>query len=262
MPNNKWYTPAGKSYDLYVDMLSQPHLMIAGKTGSGKSVVVNALIYHALRNAPQDSKQGAELILIDPKRVELARYKNLPHVLRHATEPAEFPQALHLAMSICDARYRDMARRGLLDYDGGEVYVIIDEFADLMTTSKKTCSALVQRIAQVGRAAHVHIILCTQCPLAKIIPTEIKVNFDSVLALKTANVKDSRYIMGAPGCESLPDPRTEHKAHGYYRSSGDFECWNLPMIPPEDIAERITWWTKQVEPTPTFGLLRRLFKAS
>ena len=257
MSNKQWITPAGKSYNLYADMLSQPHLMIAGKTGSGKSVVVNALIYHALFNAPQDSKKGAELILIDPKRVELARYKNLPHVLRHATEPAEFPQALQLAMSICDARYRDMARRGLLDYDGGEVYVIIDEFADLMTTSKKTCSALVQRIAQVGRAAHVHIILCTQCPLAKIIPTEIKVNFDSVLALKTANVKDSRYIMGAPGCESLPDPRTEHKAHGYYRSSGDFECRNLPMIPADDIAARVAWWTDQAKPKG--GLLSRLF---
>lgn len=87
-----WTTPSGKFYSLYSSMLEVPHLMIAGATGSGKSVVVNALIYTALYKFPFDTAKGAQLILIDPKRVELSPYKNLPHTIRYASEPEERKQ--------------------------------------------------------------------------------------------------------------------------------------------------------------------------
>ncbi|NBI10237.1 DNA translocase FtsK [Colidextribacter sp. OB.20] len=163
-----WTTPAGERYTLYQDMLSQPHLMVAGATGSGKSVVINALIYTALCKFPlsAESKNSVGFIFIDPKRVKLVDYKELPHTLRYASEPAEMVQALEHAMSLTEDRYRLMQRQRAKKWGGGQVYVIIDEFADLMTTNRKQVQPLIQRLAQVGRAAGVHIILATQCPLA------------------------------------------------------------------------------------------------
>lgn len=173
--SHTWKTPAGERYALYQNMLAQPHLMIAGATGSGKSVVVNALIYTALYCFPHsaESKNNVGLILIDPKRVELVEYKDLPHTLKYASEPVEMLQALRYTMQLVESRYRTMQRKKVKKWDSGQVYVIIDEFADLMTTNQKQVQPLIQRLAQVGRAAGIHIILATQCPLAKVIPTEI-----------------------------------------------------------------------------------------
>lgn len=239
-----WTTPSGEAYNLYLDMLKQPHLMVAGATGSGKSVVINALIYTAMANFPCDKTTagtpGAQFILIDPKRVELARYKDLPHVLRYASEPGEMVQAIKYAMDITEARYRAMQKAGEYKYSGGHVYLIIDEFADLMTTNKKQVQPLIQRLSQIGRAANVHIILATQCPLAKVIPTEIKVNFDARLGLRTACAQDSRNILRKPGLECLP-----RYGQGIYSTPEEYTLYNIPMIPPEAISERIKWWVDQ-----------------
>lgn len=244
-----WTTPAtgphSPCYTLYRDMLEQPHLMIAGTTGSGKSVAVNALIYTALYRLPTDAPNGAQLILIDPKRVELAAYKHLPHTLRYASEPAGMIEALRYAMQLTEARYRAMQRKGLRDYPGGDVYIIIDEFADLMTTDRKHVQPLIQRLAQIGRAAHIHIILATQCPLAKVIPTEIKVNFDSRVGLRCRSAQDSRNILGFAGCETFPNPRTERKAFGYYMTPDETTLYSIPMIPENELTARVQWWTSQ-----------------
>lgn len=102
-----WKTPELDYYNLYADMLQQPHLLIAGATGSGKSVVINGMMTTALKDSPA----VVQFILIDPKRVELVDYKELPHTLRYSSEPGEMVQALQEAITITDNRYRDMARQ-------------------------------------------------------------------------------------------------------------------------------------------------------
>lgn len=253
----KWTTPStsetSKMYTLYKDMLSQPHLMIAGATGSGKSVLVNALIYTALYRFPlsAQSKNSVGLILIDNgKGTEMIDYKDLPHTLRYAFTLEESISALEYGLSIAKERFADMRKRHLKTYDGGDVYICIDEFASLILNGKKRVSALVQDIAQLGRAANVHIILCTQCPLAKVIPTEIKVNFDARVALRTATAQHSRNIMEQTGCELLPK-----YGQGYYVTPDGTTLYYLPMIHQEELDARVKWWTDQ-KPR---GFFSRLF---
>ncbi len=245
MKESTYNTPSGERFKLYADMLRQPHLLIAGATGSGKSVVINALVYTALYQMPGDGAGAASFILIDPKRVELAQYKELPHVLRYASEPDTMREALRYAMRLCESRYVSMQRNGLRKYPGGDVYIIIDEFADLMTTQKKAVMPLVQRLAQIGRAARVHIILATQTPIAKVLPTEIKCNFDARVALRTRSAQDSRNITGINGCEALP-----RFGYGYYMTPDHEGTVQLPMYSDADLAARVRWWTDQQTPAP------------
>lgn len=253
MSRQKWTTPGGTILTLYKNMLAQPHVMVAGATGSGKSVVINALIYTALYKFPlsAESTNSVGFIMIDPKRCELSAYKHLPHTLRYASEPADMVQALEYAMGIVEDRYRTMQRRGIRKWEGQDVFVVIDEFADLMTTNRKQVQPIIQRLAQVGRAANVHIILATQCPLAKVIPTEIRVNFDARVALRTATAQHSRNIMEQTGCELLP-------AHGqgFYVTPTGTTLYNIPMIPEEELDARVKFWIDQ-KPR---GLFSRMFK--
>lgn len=231
-----WTTPQGQYYSLYADMLKQPHLLIAGATGSGKSVVINGLVYTAL----YDSPAAVQFILIDPKRVELIDYAQLPHTLKYASEPGDMVQALELAMTITERRYKAMQARHMKKYDGGAVYVIIDELADLMTTDRRHVQPLLQRLAQIGRAANVHIIAATQCPLSAVIPTPIKVNFDSRVGLRTRSKQDSRNILGVSGCELLP-----RYGQGYYMTPDGLTLYNIPMQDPASVKTMLDYWKRQ-----------------
>lgn len=235
MFKKRYKTPSGQMYTLYKDMLSQPHLLIAGATGSGKSVIINGLIYTAL----YDSPAAVRLILIDPKRVELVEYKNLPHTIQYASEPGEMIGALQGALDIVEMRYKLMQRQREKKYNGAAVYIVIDELADLMTTSKKHVQPLLQRLAQIGRAANVHIIAATQCPLAAVIPTPIKVNFDSRVGLRTRSRQDSRNILDCPGCELLP-----RYGQGYYMTPEGLQLYNIPMISDTERQRIIKHWIK------------------
>ena len=226
------------TYSLYLDALTQPHLLIAGATGSGKSVIINALITTAIAKPPRDIPGGIGLILIDPKRVELSIYRRLPHTLRYASEPDAMLNALQYAMTLCDSRYKRMQRRGERLYNGSDVYIVIDEFADLMTTQGKIIKPIIQRLAQIGRAARVHIILATQTPIAKVLPTEIKCNFDARFALRTRSAQDSRNITGFPGCEQLP-----RYGQAYYITPESTKRVNVPMFPDSVISDAIKHWS-------------------
>ena len=232
-------TPAGEYPRIYADMLKQAHLLIAGATGSGKSVVINGIIYTALYNSPA----SCEFILIDTKRVELSAYRGLPHVLRYATEPHDMTDALRYELELIDARYKAMSRARSRKYDGADVYVIIDELADLMTTNKREVMPLLQRLCQIGRAARVHVIAATQCPLSAVIPTPIKVNFDAVLGLRTRCAQDSRNILGERGCECLP-----RYGKGFYRTPEGTELYNIPMIEDDDLDDMIDYWQRNARP--------------
>lgn len=231
-----WTTPTGDYFTLYKDMLKQPHLLIAGATGSGKSVVINGLIYTALHDSPA----AVEFILIDPKRVELVEYKTLPHTVAYASEPGNMVQALEKAMEITEARYQAMQRQRVKKYPGGALYVVIDELADLMTTDRRHVQPLLQRLAQIGRAANVHIIAATQCPLAAVIPTPIKVNFDARVALRTRSAQDSRNILGVKGCELLP-----RYGQGYYMTPDGLTLYNIPMQDPASVKTMLDYWKRQ-----------------
>lgn len=234
------YTTPGGSYSaLYADMMTQPHLLVAGATGSGKSVVINGIVHAAMHHAPGTQPGGVELILIDPKRVELVQYKFLPHTICYATEPGQIVNALRAAMSITESRYAEMQSQRLRKYPGGDVYVIIDEFADLILMSSAV-KPLIQRIAQIGRAAKVHIILATQTPIAKVIPTEIKCNFDARVGLRTRSAQDSRNIIGRSGLETLPA-----YGQGRYITPKQDTLYNIPMIPDEELDRLVEFWERQ-----------------
>lgn len=232
----RYYVPAGTFYKLFEDMAKQPHLLVAGTTGSGKSVILNGIITTLLYRYPWE----AQFILIDPKRVELSPYKNLPHTIRYASEPQEMVSALYYALQIVEERYKEMEKRRERKYTGGDVYVIIDEWADLMTTNRRTVAPLIQRLAQVGRASKVHVILCTQTPIAKIIPTEIKCNFDSRVGLRTRSAQDSRNILGYAGLEELPQ-----YGQGVYMTPQGDTLYNIPYVDEAEQGRLITWWTSQ-----------------
>ena len=231
-----WRTPGGQYYQLFRDMADQPHLLIAGATGSGKSVVLNGIASAILHDSP--ARVG--LILIDPKRVELVQYKSLPHTVRYASEPADMVQALQQAIAITDRRYSEMQRQGVRKYTGPDLYVLIDELADLMTTNKRQVMPLLQRLCQIGRAARVHVIACTQCPLSAVIPTPIKVNFDARVGLRTRSAQDSRNILSVTGCELLP-----RYGYGYYMKPEGTDLWKIPMVSDEEIDRLVSWWTSK-----------------
>lgn len=230
----KYVSPGGAYYKIYEHMAQQTHLLVAGATGSGKSVIINGIIYTTLLDTP-DKKR---FILIDPKRVDLVKYKRVPHVIQYASEPDEIEQALKLATNLMDLRYGDMQKRGIEMYDGSDVYVIIDELADLMLTNKRIYSPLIQRLTQLGRAARVHCIIATQCPLREIISTPIKCNVDSRIGLRTRSAQDSRNILGMTGCEKLP-----RYGQGYYMTPDGLKLYNIPMYEPEKIANIVSYWT-------------------
>lgn len=232
----QWRTPSGRIYNLYADMARQPHLLIAGATGSGKSVVERGIIHSLLFHSPA----RVQLILIDPKRVELVQYKGLPHVIAYAADPSERLQALQAAVDIMEQRFAVMAKRGVRMYEGTDVYVIIDELADIMTTQKKVAVPLIQRLAQLGRAARVHLIACTQCPLRSVIPTEIACNMDARVGLRTRNAQDSRNILQQTGCEQLP-----RYGQGYYMTPEGTNKWAMPYVDEAELDRLVTWWTSR-----------------
>lgn len=253
----KWITPSGPRYDLYHSMLHENHLLIGGATGSGKSVVLNALIYTALYMAPSE----AAFVLCDPKMVELSRYAKLPHVIRYADTLQDISAALQMAHGLMMNRFRDMKRAGLVETTERDIYVIVDEFTDLVTRGadrkenalRKSCEGYIESIGKLGRAAHVHLILATQAPNRRTIKANIVLNMTATLALRCKYPTESRQLIGNDWATTLPDSKEAHRAEGYYQHGLTLNRWNLPMIPQADIAERIKWWTNQT------GFLRRLF---
>lgn len=222
----------------FMDMVSQPHLLIAGATGSGKSVLLHNLIYHLLGTL--HGHKAPNLYLIDPKRVELIDYAGLPQTAMHATEPADIIRTLESVVRLMDGRYRSMMERPNPTerkfYGEPAVYVIIDELADIMTTSKKQVTPLLARLTQLGRAANVHVIAATQRPTRDLINGQIAVNIDARVALRCPTAQDSRNIIGVAGAENLP-----RYGSCIYRNPDGITRYTVPRIPPEEIQAAVEW---------------------
>jgi S-DNA-T family DNA segregation ATPase FtsK/SpoIIIE len=228
-----------QTYNVYSDMLRQSHILIAGATGSGKSTLLTGLIYTALFSQPAKT----QFIFIDCKYgVELSKYSRLPHTIGTACNHSEALNALDYAISIMIQRFEYMRSYGYTLFPGADIYVIVDELADLMTVCKKDTVPKIQRLAQLGRAARVHLIVCTQCPLRSIIPTEIKCNFDCRIALRTATRQDSRNILDIPGAETLPDPRTAGRAEMLYKHSTTIDRVMMFRYSDVDISCMLNYW--------------------
>ena len=232
------YTTPGGSYSrLYADMADQTHLLIAGTTGSGKSTVIQGILHAILHDAPTDDR----FIFIDLKKVELDEYRDIPHAITYADDAQSAIQALQTALQYTDARYTDMKHRHIREYDGSHIYVVIDELADMLTTIGKQAAPMVQRLCQIGRGARVHVIAATQhIPM---IPTAIRCNFDSRVALRTANAQDSRNIIYRPGAEKLPSPLIEHRALGYYMTAGNAILYDMPKTDETERQRVIRHWS-------------------
>jgi DNA segregation ATPase FtsK/SpoIIIE, S-DNA-T family len=197
-----------------VDLASMPHLLIAGSTGSGKSVALNTMLMSLLCKC---SPEQLRMILIDPKRLEFAVYADLPHLLFPIiTESKKSIGALRWVVKTMEDRYEEMAQSGarnIFDYnrfrkEQGKkelpfIIVIIDELADLMMTTGKEIEDLIVRIAQMARASGIHMILATQRPSVDVITGLIKVNFPSRISCRVTSKVDSRTILDSSGAEKL-----------------------------------------------------------
>lgn len=248
-------TPTITYSRLYEAMLGAGHTLIAGAQGSGKSTVMTGLIHTALKNSPAK----CQMVIIDPKRVDMVEYSHLPHVVRYATESKQIAEALRYSLAVMEARYNDMAKRRLKEYDGAMLYVFVDEVADLLTdaTNKRTFSPMIQRLAQLGRAARITVIMATQCCLTSIITTAIKCNFPSRVALRTATAQDSRNIIDMKGAEQLPNPRTAGKAYGIWRNGSEVDTWNLPRYEEAERQRIIDHWSDKRNSRKVWGLFGR-----
>lgn len=232
-----WSTPSGQYFGSMVDMLSQPHLLIAGATGSGKSVLVNTLIYTALLSAPCEK----QFILIDPKSVELMDYEQLPHTIRYADDLEDIVRALEYACDLMDKRFKYMKDHRLKKYDGSDVYVIIDEWVDLKFQLGKRAETPMIRLASKARASKIHLILCTQRPTRDVIDGAIRANFTSKVCLRTDSRQDSYNVLERGGAEMLPK-----YGEGIYKATSEKPVIvNIPMTPEEDIHSRVEWWMRQ-----------------
>lgn len=198
------------------DLKSMPHMLIAGSTGSGKSVCINSIITSLLYKAKPDE---VKLILIDPKVVELGNYNGIPHLLIPVvTDPTKAAAALNWAVSEMTDRYKKFAEEGVRDLESyneyvrannqeekvmAQVVVIIDELADLMMVAPSQIEESICRLAQMARAAGMHLIVATQRPSVDVITGVIKANIPSRIAFAVSSQVDSRTILDMAGAEKL-----------------------------------------------------------
>jgi len=230
------------------DLAAMPHLMIAGTTGSGKSVCVNAILSCLLLN---NTPAELRLVLVDPKRVELTAYNGIPHLLAPViTETEKVIGALQWVIREMDSRFRKFAESGVRDikaYNAKSsphlpyLVVVIDELADLMMLAADETERSLTRLAQLARATGIHLIIATQRPSVDVITGLIKANFPARIAFAVASNTDSRVILDQPGAERLlgrgdmlfqaPDAPAPVRLQGAYVSDQEInrlvDTWRL-----------------------------------
>jgi S-DNA-T family DNA segregation ATPase FtsK/SpoIIIE len=196
---------------LIADIAKMPHVLVAGTTGSGKSVLVNSFICSLLFRA---SPQEVKLILVDPKRVEFTAYNGIPHLLTPViVEPEKILSALKWGMGEMDRRYKLFSERGVRNIEGYNelsgfqalpyIIIVIDELADLMMFAPVEVEDAIARLAQMARATGIHLVIATQRPSVNVITGLIKANIPARIAFNVSSMIDSRVIIDTPGAEKL-----------------------------------------------------------
>tara|TARA_B100001173_G_scaffold53591_1_gene44313 strand:- start:3882 stop:5978 length:2097 start_codon:yes stop_codon:yes gene_type:complete len=224
------------------DLTSMPHLLIAGTTGSGKSVCINTIILSLLyKHGPDKCK----FILIDPKMLELSAYEGIPHLLCPViTEAKKAASVLGWVVKEMESRYKLMTRVGVKNIDGYNsknkismpyIVVIVDEMSDLMLVAGKEIENYIQKLSQMARAAGIHIIMATQRPSVDVITGTIKANFPTRVSFQVSSKIDSRTILGEQGAEQLlgkgdmlymTSANKMIRIHGPFVSEGEIEKVN------------------------------------
>lgn len=266
------------------DLASMPHLLVAGATGAGKSVCLNGFLVSILFKATPDR---VKLLLVDPKRIELAIYADLPHLVHPVvTDMALAKSALEWAMSEMDSRYETLARLGVRNIEGfnqkladmGDkrpddladlspmpyLVIIIDELADLMMTAAKDVETCIVRLAQLARAAGIHMILATQRPSVDVVTGLIKANFPTRISFQVTSRHDSRTILDTVGAERLlgkgdmlykSGGSKLKRMHGAYVDESEIEAlvayWKARQ--PQQFDLDFSEWRKEGEPTGSGG---------
>jgi len=245
------------------DLATMPHLLIAGSTGSGKSVAINAMIMSMLYKATPDE---VRLILVDPKRLELGVYEGVPHLYTPIiTEPKLAANALRNAVREMERRLKLLAEKGVRNVDqynklfqdeepglfeeqGEEerplpyIIIVIDELADLMMLDQGNVEESITRLAQMARAVGIHLILATQRPSVDVITGLIKANFSARISFRVATKVDSRTILDANGAEALLG-----RGDMLYLPSGSARVHRLhaPLVTEKEIAALVEFWREQ-----------------
>lgn len=231
---------------LVIDLAKAPHLLIAGSTGSGKSVLVNDIIMSLITyRAPFDM----QLVLIDPKQVEFSIYENLPHLAEPiVTSTYSALQTLSNAVDEMENRYRIMAQNGYRSLEEctdlfPRLVIVIDELSNLIEFSKGDTELLIETLLAKGRACGIHLIVATQNPTRKVITGRIKANIPSVVALTTASITDSKVILDYGGAEKL-----QGKGDALYKSPTEigFKRFQSAYISTEEIKHQLQNWVKYV----------------
>jgi S-DNA-T family DNA segregation ATPase FtsK/SpoIIIE len=246
------------------DLARMPHLLVAGATGQGKSVCLNTILVSFLYKArPEDVR----LLLVDPKRIELSIYEDLPHLVHPVvTETALAKNALEWAVHEMEVRYEAMARIGVRNIEGYNrklraersslpedfaearplpyLVIVIDEMADLMLTARKEVETSVVRLAQLARAAGMHMILATQRPSVDVVTGLIKANFPSRIAFTVTSPQDSRTIIDTVGANHLLG-----KGDMLFKpGGGKLVRLHGALVDEEEIARVTGWWKERADP--------------
>lgn len=283
---------------IIADLARMPHLLVAGTTGSGKSVAINTMIMSLLYRLPPEK---CRFIMVDPKMLELSVYDDIPHLLAPVvTEPGKAVVALKWVVGEMEERYRAMSKLGVRNIDGynarlaearkkGEVLmrkvqtgfdpetgkpvheeqpldltdlpyivVIVDEFADLMLVAGKDVENAIQRLAQMARAAGIHLIMATQRPSVDVITGVVKANFPARISFAVTSKIDSRTILGDGGAEQLLGQGDML----YMAAGGRITRVHGPFASDEDVENVATYLKKQAEPAYLEEITEGGFEAS
>jgi len=277
-------------HPVIADLAKMPHLLVAGTTGSGKSVAVNTMILSLLYRLPPDR---CKFIMIDPKMLELSVYDDIPHLLSPVvTDPKKAVVALKWAVREMENRYRAMSKLGVRNIDGynarikeargtGEllirrvqtgfdpdsgkpifenqpldlgplpyIVVVVDEMADLMLVAGKEIEGAVQRLAQMARAAGIHLIMATQRPSVDVITGTIKANFPTRISFQVTSKIDSRTILGEQGAEQLLGQGDML----YMAGGGRITRVHGPFVRDDEVERVVAFLKTQGEPTYVDGI--------
>lgn len=214
--------------------LQQPHLLIGGTTGSGKSTFIDCLLDCL---AVTHNFHKTDLVLIDLKKVELIQWKDSPFCISYADNQTEAARVLAACCEIMDARYTEMQCKGERLYSGNEMYIVIDELADLLLSvdrvKAKNIEISLSRLAQLGRAAKIHLILATQQIRRKSLPNSVIANIPARIGLRTIDKVESRMVIFQPGCELLAPRGT---CIAYFPDIAKPLLFDFSPVPPERLA--------------------------
>jgi len=242
----KYTIPAGALYAPYLlNIIKGNHTIIAGTTGSGKSVLENSIVYALLcATFPGDDNNGknARFIFLDPKKVEFDCYKNLPHTLYYADNIETIIKVLQRVRELIDNRLFIMKKKSQRQSDAAPVYVFIDEIVTIIENKKykNIVLSLLSDILSISRATNIFCIISTQNPARGCIPATIQINCNCKVALRCNNSIESREIIGESGAENLPK-----NGFAIVRQNMEKYKIKIPFYSDQDINDIVKFWTRQ-----------------